>query len=109
MDWNGYATSDQFRKGTELMLELLKKYKASKVLADTTEMVLIGSDDQEWIISDFLPRATESGFKAIALIKPDSYFNVVALNTLAERISLNNLQIKMFDDMQEAENWLQSV
>lgn len=42
MKWQGYATSNQFKEGTELMLNTLINYNASKVLADIKDMTLIG-------------------------------------------------------------------
>ncbi|HTL10542.1 MAG TPA: hypothetical protein VL307_19840, partial [Chitinophagaceae bacterium] len=42
MEWKGYATSAEFKEGTELMLNTLIQHKASKVFANVKEMVLIG-------------------------------------------------------------------
>jgi hypothetical protein len=53
MEWNGYATSAQFREGTELMLNTLIKSKASKVLADIKNMIFIDTEDQKRLISFF--------------------------------------------------------
>jgi hypothetical protein len=52
-----YSTSEQFREGTELMLNELLHNGASHVLADLREMVLIGLEDQKWLGHKFLPRA----------------------------------------------------
>ena len=83
MEWHGYATSIQFKEGTELMLNTLIRHNGSKVLADIRDMTLIGMEDQQWINEVFLPRATKFGFKAIAIIKPRSYFNKVAVETIS--------------------------
>jgi hypothetical protein len=32
-------------------------------LADIRDMVLIGMEDQHWLDTDFLPRATAAGFR----------------------------------------------
>ncbi len=53
MEWDGYATSGQFREGTELMLNLLIQHRTSKVLADVKDMIMIGKEDQEWMNTDF--------------------------------------------------------
>jgi hypothetical protein len=106
MDWNGYATSEQFRQGTEEMLQLLIRYKVHKVLADSFDMVLISSADQDWIYNNFLPRAIDKGFKAIALVRPESYFNYVALESLNYRIGNDKISIRMFDKIDDAKHWL---
>ena len=49
VSWEGYATSPEFKEGTELMLNTLIKNKLAKVLADIKGMTLIGMDDQQWL------------------------------------------------------------
>jgi len=93
MEWDGYATSQQFKEGTELMLNTLIKHQSVKVLADIKDMVLIGMEDQQWLDTQFIPRAIKFGFKAIAIIKPDNYFNRVAVETLIT--SAHSSRVKM--------------
>ena len=106
MKWQGYATSNQFKEGTELMLNTLINYNGSKVLADIKEMTLIGMEDQQLINDVFLPRATKFGFKAIAIIKPRSYFNKIAVETISYKVDKEKLTINFFDDVEEAKDWL---
>jgi hypothetical protein len=106
MEWDGYATTVQFKEGTEKMLEVLVANKAGKVLADIKDMDIIGMEDQRWIESVFLPRAIEQGFKAIALIKPTSYFNRVAVESISYKVANEKLQIGIFDNIEEAKVWL---
>ena len=109
MEWDGYATSAQFKEGTELMLNTLVKHHCTKVLADIKDMVLIGMEDQQWLDTHFLPRAIEFGFKAIAIIKPEHYFNKVAVETISYKVDKDKLTINFFDNIEEAETWLQTI
>lgn len=106
MEWHGYATSKQFKDGTELMLNTLIKHGASKVLADIRDMTLIGMEDQQWINEVFLPRATKFGFKAIAIIKPRNYFNKIAVETISYKVDKEKLTINFFDNIEDARTWL---
>ena len=106
MDWDGYATSSQFREGTETMLNILIKNHATKVLADIKDMVIIGMEDQSWLEKQFLPRAIQFGFKACAMVKPDSYFNKVAVESISYKVDQEKLLIKFFDTAEEAKEWL---
>ena len=108
MEWNGYATSTQFREGTELMLNTLVKHQRSKVLADIREMILIGTEDQQWLQTHFIPRAIDFGFQKIAIIKPKSYFNKVAVETVSYKVDTEKLTINFFDSPEEAKDWLRS-
>ncbi|MDB5271707.1 MAG: hypothetical protein JWO58_74 [Chitinophagaceae bacterium] len=109
MEWDGYATSAQFRAGTELMLNVLIKHHASKVLADVKDMVMIGLDDQQWMDTEFLPRAIKFGFKAIAMVKPDSYFNKIAVESISYKVDKEKLTINFFDSLEEAREWLRTL
>ncbi|HTE12698.1 MAG TPA: hypothetical protein VK645_17075 [Chitinophagaceae bacterium] len=106
MEWDGYATSSQFKEGTELMLNTLIQNNSFKVLADIKDMVLIGMEDQEWLSTHFLPRAIKFGFKAIAIIKPDHYFNKVAVENISYKVDRNKLAIDFFDNIGDAKEWL---
>jgi hypothetical protein len=109
MEWDGYATSQQFREGTELMLNQLIQNKTTKVLADVKDMVLIGREDQEWLTSQFLPRAIGFGFKSIAMIRPEHYFNKVAVESVSYKVDKDKLAIHFFDNVEEAKEWLSKV
>src|SRR5687767_688828 len=109
MDWDGYATSEQFKQGTELMLNILIENKSSKVLADVKDMVLIGMEDQNWLDTQFLPRAVKFGFKAIAIIRPDNYFNKVAIESISYKVDKEKLAINFFDNTEDAKKWLKDI
>ena len=106
MEWDGYATSKQFKQGTELMLNTLIQNNCSKVLADIKDMKIIAMEDQQWLNEEFLPRATSFGFKAIAIVKPDYYFNQVAVETISYKVDKKKLTINFFDNIEDAKEWL---
>lgn len=109
MEWYGYATSKQFKEGTELMLNTLIKNNCSKVLADIKDMKIIGMEDQQWINEVFLPRATKFGFKAIAIVRPASYFNNVAVESISYKVDKDKLTINFFDNIEGAKTWLAGI
>jgi hypothetical protein len=109
MQWEGYANSAQFREGTELMLKTLINNNAHKVLANVQDMVLIGQEDQKWLEEFFLPKAIASGFRAVAFVKPLSYFNKIAVERVSYKIDKQRLSINLFDSRREAEQWLSAV
>ncbi len=109
MRWNGYANSQQFREGTEEMLSELIRHGVHKVLGDIEHMVLINSDDQQWLLDHFIPRAIDNGFKAIALVQPVHYFNKVAVESVAYKINQEKLKIRMFGNSDSAIAWLKAA
>jgi hypothetical protein len=109
MQWNGYSTSAEFRQGTELMLNTLISHKANYVLADIKNMVLIGKEDQEWLEAAFIPRAISFGFNALAIVRPNNYFNKVAVESISYKVDKEKLAIGLFDNINEAKLWLKSL
>lgn len=106
MTWNGYATSEQFRAGTELMLDTLAANNANKVLADLRAMELIGSNDQHWLENNFVPRAIEKGFRALAIVQPEAYFTKVSVESVSYKVENEKLTISFFKTPEEAERFL---
>ncbi|HXU28577.1 MAG TPA: hypothetical protein VN698_15205 [Bacteroidia bacterium] len=109
MEWNGYATSNQFRQGTELMLNTLIKHNCTKVFADIEDMTIIGMEDQHWLESDFLPRAIKFGFKTIAIITPTSYFNKVAIESVSYKIDKEKLTVAFFNNIENGTKWIKNI
>jgi len=109
MDWYGYSTQGEFREGTEYMLKVLIDNRAHKVLADIKEMTLIGKEDQSYIQYNFLPRAIERGFRAIALVRPTNYFNAIVVESILPRATALRIQMRVFDDLAAAVEWLRAV
>ncbi len=109
MDWDGYATTAQFREGTETMLNILIENHAHKVLADSKDMILISMEDQRWLETQFLPRAIRFGMKACAIVRPNSYFNKIAVEAVSNKINKEKLLISFFDTAEEARAWLKTL
>ena len=109
MTWRGYATTGQFRAANERVLEVLAERQASKLLGDIKEFVLIGSDDQAWLSSDWIPRAVQAGLRKVALTSPAFYFNRVAVETVGQRLDPDALVLRHFDDRAAARAWLASA
>src|SRR5688500_16349786 len=109
VEWNGYATRKQFKEGTELMLNTLIKNNCSKVLADIKDMKIIAMEDQQWLNEEFLSRATTYGFKAIAIVKTNYYLNKVAVETISYKVDKEKLTINVFDNAEEAKEWLSKI
>ncbi|RZJ31144.1 MAG: hypothetical protein EOO48_02995 [Flavobacterium sp.] len=96
----------EFKEGTELMLDTLVRHATFKVLADIKNMTIIGMEDQQWLNTHFLPRAIELGFKVLAIVKPDHYFNKVAIENISYKVDKNKLAIHFFDNVEHAREWL---
>jgi hypothetical protein len=102
--WKRYVTSLQLRFVHEKLLEMIIKHGAHKVLGDDTELSVIHPRDQDWILTDWMPRAFQAGLKAAASKRPSGYFG--RLSTTRIQAQADELMHQAFDDIGSARDWL---
>lgn len=107
MIWRGYATSPQFRDANERVLACIRQHRASRLLGDLREFVLIGEEDQRWLSETWIPAAIGAGLRRVALTQPTYYFNRVAVETVSSRVDPDRLSVGYFGDLNSARNWLE--
>jgi len=106
MIWKGYATSAAFRDGNGRVLAEITERRASKLLGDVTDFVLIGAEDQAWLNEVWIPRAMHAGLRKVALVQPTFYFNRVAIDGVAQKLDRERLQLGFSDNLDAAKDWL---
>ena len=106
--WKGYATSTQFREGTEEQLAVMVANQTTKMLVDLKEMVLIGKDDQDWMDKSYIPKSIEEGLKVVAVVQPDYYFSKVAVDSIIFKVNKQELKVNYFSTLDEAKAWLKN-
>jgi len=102
----GYATSPLFRETNERVLACIKEKKASQILGDLRDFILIGAVDQDWLNDVWIPRAMEAGLRRVALVQPSYYFNRVAVENVTGRTDRTRLAVAYFEDSDAARRWL---
>jgi hypothetical protein len=105
VQWKGYATSAQIRYVHECLISLIEQHQVSKILGDDTALVAVTGEDQEWITSDWMPRAVAAGLRVAASKSPDGYYGRTSANRIQARIS-PKITIRSFDDLTDARAWL---
>jgi hypothetical protein len=79
--------------------------KSQSLSSVLREMILIGMEDKRLPELKFLPRAIKCGFKRIAIISPNTYFNKVAVESASYKVDKDQLTISFFDSKVEAVEW----
>lgn len=102
--------SNDLREVYEQLLQLLKESQLSKVLSDHQMMPAIMPHDQDWLATDWAPRAVrESAYRYCAIINSHDVYNHLGTNELGQRIQRNSsLRISHFSDPELAAQWLLS-
>ena len=74
VEWRSYATSTQLLFIHERVLEFLERHHASKILGDVSGLPTVHTEDQKWIIENWMPRAQAAGLRATAAETADGLF-----------------------------------
>ncbi len=106
MVWKKFAKGDNFRKGLNAGLDLIKQKQASKWLADMTNMQVLALDDQEWANVDWFPRGIAGGIRKMALITPKSALAKMGVKNIMNKVGDVELETAYFDNFDEAKAWL---
>ncbi len=103
--WRRDVTSAQLRFIHEAVLEVIRSRGLSLILGDDTELPTIHTEDQRWIIEDWIPRARAAGVRAAASKSPAACFGRLAVKQIGSYVPW---KLRVFDDMPEARHWLQT-
>lgn len=104
--WQGFAPSKEFRAFSEDMIQLIRNKGCGYVLNDFRGGKAIHPDDQAWISDEWYPRAIEAGLSHYAFLLSQNVFNQLAVKRINEDIDQPGLNLRYFDNYEEAEQWL---
>jgi len=110
VQWIDLPPSDEFRKGCNTVLDMLKARGLSKVIVDNSKARLFSVSDQHWLNEDWLPRAEKAGYRYSATVLGDSdAFVKYAAQSIANKRDQSKFVSKFFKTTDEAAQWLKSL
>lgn len=104
-----FIHGEQFRGVLEKGLEIFKEYGATKWLSDDRLNSALPKEDGIWGLTDWNPRVFESGWKYWAVVMPDKVIGQTNMDYLMRENIERGLTVKVFEDADEALDWLKSV
>jgi hypothetical protein len=108
VQWRGPAKSSQIRYIHECLIRLIEKHQVSKILGDDAALRRIQAVDQQWIVSDWMPRAIAAGLRTAASNKPRGRSAQASIKRILSAVPAG-LAIRSFESLQEAKGWLGGV
>ena len=106
--WKRYATSAQLRFVHEAIIDMLITHKVGKILGDDTELPTIHTDDQDWIVRNWMPRACAAGLRAAASKQTSHFFCKLATDTIQSHAP-DEIRMESFENLDDAKRWLQGA
>ena len=108
LEFNGYVTSDLYRKAVSALLHQSEKEEIGYWLINCSNGCSISTEDQEWTINEVVPKiAQELTLQQIAILEPQSIFTRINLINLFDKLSrISPIEIQFFEKETNARNWL---
>ena len=104
--FSSFVPSDEIKTFHEALIEACKKYNVSVMVSDTSKMAIMKADDISWILTEAGPYLIKAGLRKIGVVTPENPFAKKTVDAIIARATV--IDIRAFDDLSSAENWLLS-
>ena len=107
--YHKFIHGQHFRDVLEKGLEIMKEYGASKWLSDDRKNSALPTEDLVWSTTDWSVRCMQAGWKHWALMMPDKTAGQLTMNRILKQYIDTGFNVQVFDDPEEAMQWLESL
>jgi hypothetical protein len=104
-----FIYGQEFRQVLEKGLEIFKEQGAQRWLSDDRLNSALPKEDSEWGINEWSPQVVGAGWKFWAIVMPDKVVGQMNMQRFIEIYAKLGVTIQIFDDSDEALNWLQAA
>ncbi|OWP62507.1 hypothetical protein CDA63_14020 [Hymenobacter amundsenii] len=116
VQWHSFANRQQFQslmdRGLALYIEESHRTRPLGWLADTRLVSAITPDDQQWLRTDWNPRAHAAGIRHVSFVSPESVFgqlSVQGYTTNTEAADAYAIEVSHHRTLPEAKRWLRQM
>ena len=99
---------DAFREILNAGVDLLAETRATKWLSDDRNNGIISDEDTQWVVSDWLIRARDAGWKSWALVLPEEILARVDMSKFVDMVHDLGVHVFLFTDPDEGMEWLRN-
>lgn len=104
-----FVYSDMFRHVLNQGLMLMKQHGADKWLSDDRFNSALTPEDGAWAVTHWGPRVIDLGWKAWAIVLPDSYIGKQNMQEYIDLYTRRGVMVEVFEDPDEALVWLKTL
>lgn len=106
VNWKGYQTDKSIKDGVNFLIDSMTRYQVFKVLNDNGNTLGIWIGVASWLVFDALPRARQAGMKSFAHVYGASRLSRISADAALLLLNPSTVDVKAFDDIQSAKDWL---
>ncbi|WP_448518103.1 hypothetical protein [Rhodoflexus sp.] len=103
----GYCEGTNYHALLNKAIELLERYDTNKMLGNTSQSEVISVEDHEWTNSDWAKRAIAAGLQYNAIVLSEDIFGRLSIESITDQAQV--VQVKYFDNVAHAKEWLKSL
>jgi hypothetical protein len=104
--WKGKSTSEEYQQAFVSLLEIQKTNEITRYISDIRNQSVISPSDRKWFETVAFPRAVEQGLKAAAVVFDGNVFKKYYINVVLASTNKFGLPMKVFNDLDEAIEWI---
>jgi hypothetical protein len=106
MRFKTHIKGDEYREALLKGKDCLVTKAYTKWLAASTSLVVINSEEQQWIMKEWIPAAHKAGLNYFAVVLPLSNKGRSMIESMGLSISNEFFTYKLFEDEDSAIQWL---
>jgi len=99
----------EFQTMLETGADCLEKNRATKWLAEDRTSVVLSPEDLEWSDKNWSPRVRKAGLKYWAIVTPEKAVAAMQMKALQAKRRAQGLTVELFETVEAAMAWLESV
>jgi signal transduction histidine kinase len=108
IQWKRPVSSEEYRETFKVVLDSLKIYKTPGWVSDVRKQGVVSAEDQQWLVQTVGTEALRNGLKRIAVIGFKDPLRTDYYERIKIATSENGADMKIFNSMEEALEWMQS-
>ncbi len=101
---HNFLNSEELKRFQTRLIRFCDNKNASKIIADTTNLKAVRSDDMSWLSTEVLPALSNCGVRHFAIVMPENPFGEMAVRMFIEAAS--EIHMKVFNDLSLARQWI---
>ena len=106
LDWIGHQNMETVKHGCLKTLEMILRFKVTKILNDNSRVIGSWSDASEWVGTVFFPMMDKKGVDAVAWVYSSNAFSQLSANKSVD-YALGNITTQFFTSYEDAGMWLE--
>ncbi len=103
-NWIGFVTIEELKAACNALLTLFAQQPTPCLLNDNSQLEGSWDEANEWIATDWMPRAIGAGLQRFAHVVSPDIFGAMSAEDLVSRAA--GFEMRIFESRQAAQTWL---